>query len=91
MVGYMIHVKGVKTKTGKRMFFGTFIDSNGDWIDTIVFPPVAAQYPFTGPGSYVLNGKVVEEFGYLSLEIIWQRRIATKNPEDAVSTRLKAV
>jgi len=91
LVGYMIHVKGVHTKNGNRMFFGTFIGIDGDWIDTIVFPPVAARYPFTGPGSYVLNGKVIEEFGYHSLEIIWQRRIASKNPDDVESTRLKVV
>ena len=91
LVGYMVHVKSVHTKNGKRMFFGTFIDTDGDWIDTIVFPPVAAHYPFTGPGSYVLNGKVIEEFGYHSLEVIWQRRIPSKNPDDVESTRMKSI
>ena len=73
------------------MYFGTFIDIEGDWVDTIVFPPVAARYPFSGPGSYVLHGKVVEEFDYLSLEIIWQKRIPSKNVDDVASTRLKVV
>jgi DNA polymerase-3 subunit alpha len=89
VIGYMIHVKAVKTRNGKRMYFGTFIDQNGDWIDTIIFPPVAMKYPFTGPGSYVLHGKVMEEFGYLSLEIIWQKRIPQKNMDDMTNTRLK--
>jgi DNA polymerase-3 subunit alpha len=89
ITGYMIHVKAVKTRNGKRMYFGTFIDQNGDWIDTIIFPPVAMKYPFTGPGSYVLHGKVMEEFGYLSLEIIWQKRIPQKNMDDMTNTRLK--
>tara|TARA_R110002050_G_scaffold300722_2_gene471896 strand:- start:34291 stop:37281 length:2991 start_codon:yes stop_codon:yes gene_type:complete len=89
LIGYMIHVKGVRTKNGNRMFFGTFIDVEGNWIDTIVFPPVAARYPFSGPGSYVLHGKVVEEFGYLSLEVIWQQRIPSKNADDVESTKLK--
>lgn len=89
LVGYMIHVKHVKTKSGKRMYFGTFIDTAGHWVDTIVFPPVATRYPFTGPGTYILHGKVVEEFDYLSLEIIAQKRIPSKNVDDVESTRLK--
>ncbi len=89
LIGYMVHVKAVRTKNGKRMFFGTFIDLEGDWIDTIVFPPAASRYPFTGPGSYVLQGKVVEEFGYHCLEIISQIRIPSKNADDTTSTRLK--
>lgn len=89
MIGYMVHVKRVRTKSGKNMFFGTFIDSEGEWIDTIVFPPVAARYPFTGPGSYILHGTVTEEFDYHSLEIIAQKRIPSKNADDVASTRLK--
>ena len=89
MIGYMVHVKRVRTKTGNNMFFGTFIDSEGEWIDTIVFPPVAAQYPFTGPGSYILHGKVTEEFDYHSLEIIAQKRIPSKNADDVASKKLK--
>jgi DNA polymerase-3 subunit alpha len=71
------------------MYFGTFIDIEGEWIDTIVFPPVAARYPFTGPGSYILHGKVTEEFDYHSLEIIAQKRIPSKNADDVMSTKLK--
>ncbi len=90
LVGYMVHVKSVRTKNGNRMFFGTFIDTEGNWLDTIVFPPVAMRYPFTGPGSYIIHGKVVEEFDYLSLEVIWQKRIPSKNADDVESTKLKA-
>ncbi|MFT6802708.1 MAG: error-prone DNA polymerase [Salibacteraceae bacterium] len=89
LIGYMVHIKRVRAKNGKNMFFGTFIDTEGEWIDTIVFPPVAARYPFTGPGSYVLHGTVTEEFDYHSLEIIAQKRIPSKNAEDVASTRLK--
>ena len=89
LVGYMVHVKSVKTKNGNRMFFGTFIDTEGNWLDTIVFPPVAMRHPFTGPGSYIIHGKVVQEFDYLSLEVIWQKRIPSKNADDVESTKLK--
>ena len=67
--GYMVTVKNTTTSGGKRMMFGTFLDKAGEWIDTVHFPPVAARYPFRGKGIYKLYGKVVEEFGYLTLEI----------------------
>ena len=50
------------------MFFGTFIDRDGHWIDTVHFPPVAAKYPFRGRGIYEITGKVVEEFEFLTIE-----------------------
>ena len=81
MVGYLVHTKNTSTRNGDRMHFGTFIDQSGDWIDTVVFPLVAKQYPITGPGCYLLRGKVVEEFEFVSLEITWQKRIPNKNFE----------
>lgn len=89
LVGYLVHIKGTQTKDGKRMYFGTFIDLHGEWIDTVIFPPVAERHPFSGPGCYLLHGKVVEEFGFCSLEIIWQKRIPSVNLDEPVNTRLK--
>ena len=89
LVGYLIHVKSIKTRNKKSMFFGTFIDIKGQWLDTVSFPKVAAQYPFTGTGTYLLHGKVVEEFDYYSLEIISQKRIPNKNIQDEENTRIK--
>ena len=89
MVGYMVHVKRTQTKDGRNMYFGTFIDLHGEWIDTVIFPPVAERYPFSGPGCYQLHGKIVEEFGYCSLEIIWQKRLPSNNLDEPVSTKLK--
>lgn len=89
IVGYLIHVKSIKTRNKKGMFFGTFIDLKGQWLDTVSFPLVASKYPFTGTGSYLLHGKVVEEFDYYSLEIISQKRIPNKNMQDEENTRLK--
>ncbi len=58
------------------MQFGTFLDYEGEWIDTVHFPPVAKQYPFRGKGIYKLMGRVVEEFGFYTLEISGMERMA---------------
>ena len=74
--GYLISVKNTTTSKGKRMQFGTFLDYSGEWIDTVHFPPIAARYPFRGKGIYKLTGKVVEEFGFYTLEIVSMARMA---------------
>ena len=57
------------------MQFGTWLDREGHFIDTTHFPPIAAKYPFRGKGIYELHGKVVEEFDFLSLEMISMRKL----------------
>ena len=57
------------------MYFGTFLDQAGEWVDTVHFPPVARRYPFRGRGIYKLDGVVKEEFGFLTLEITAQNRL----------------
>jgi DNA-directed DNA polymerase III PolC len=69
MVGYHVHTKNTSTSKGDRMNFGTFVDVNGEFIDSVHFPPVAKKYPFTGRGIYHLHGKVVVEFDAVSLEV----------------------
>jgi DNA polymerase-3 subunit alpha len=75
IVGYMINVKYTGTSRGERMYFGTFIDTEGQWIDTVHFPPSASRYPFTGPGCYELKGKVAEEYDFISMEIDYMKRL----------------
>lgn len=75
MIGYLVHIKNTNTSGGKRMQFGTWLDREGHFIDTTHFPPVAAQYPFRGKGIYELTGKVVDEFDFLSLEMIAMRKL----------------
>ncbi|MCR9063153.1 MAG: DNA polymerase III subunit alpha [Cytophagales bacterium] len=75
LYGYLVTTKRTTTSKGDRMHFGTFLDREGQWIDTVHFPPVAAKYPFRGKGIYRLTGKVVEEFGFLTLEIAEMERI----------------
>jgi DNA polymerase-3 subunit alpha len=67
--GYLVTVKNTSTQSGKRMHFATFIDQEGEVFDTVLFPPVAAKYFFRGKGIYRLYGKVVSEFGFLSVEV----------------------
>jgi len=68
--GYLVTVKNTSTHSGKRMHFATMIDQQGQVFDTVLFPPVAAQYYFRGKGIYRFYGKVVSEFGFLSIEVI---------------------
>ena len=75
--GYLITRKRTRTSKGDSMYFGTFVDTEGHWIDTVHFPPSIAQYPFTGPGCYVLKGKVIEEYDFICLEISLMKRLDT--------------
>ncbi|MBC2838556.1 DNA polymerase III subunit alpha [Robiginitalea sp. SC105] len=68
--GYLVTVKNTKTHNGQRMHFATFIDLYGEVFDTVLFPPVAARYRFRGRGIYRSYGKVVSEFGFLSIEVL---------------------
>ena len=58
------------------MHFGTFLDFDGDFIDTVHFPPVAAKYPFRGKGIYTITGKVMIEFDCVSIEVSCMERAA---------------
>lgn len=70
MVGEFVCRKKVRTKNGELMIFGTFFDKNGDFFDSIHFPSPLKKYPVRGDGLYLLEGKVVVEFGFPSLEVI---------------------
>jgi len=74
--GYLVTTKNTSTSNGKRMYFGTFLDRDGYFIDTVHFPPVAAKYRFRGRGIYTIIGKVVEEFDCISIEVIKMERLA---------------
>ncbi len=73
--GYLVTAKNTSTSKGDRMFFGTFFDQKGQWLDTVHFPPVAKKYPFRGKGIYRITGKVVSEFDFLTIEVIKQERM----------------
>lgn len=81
IVGYLITVKTTYTSKGDKMYFGTFIDTEGAWIDTVHFPPSARAYPFIGPGCYELKGKVVEEYDFISIEVNAMKRLSVIDRE----------
>ncbi|WP_436515603.1 DNA polymerase III subunit alpha [Ekhidna sp. To15] len=91
MLGYLVTVKNTGTSNGKRMCFGTFIDREGQFIDTVHFPPSVARHPFRGKGVYKLTGKVVEEFDFYSLEVDRMEKINFVNLEDESKEMIRAV
>jgi DNA-directed DNA polymerase III PolC len=78
MLAYFIARKHVITKNSDEMFFGTFVDCELDWIDTVHFPDVARQYPLHTNGFYRITGKVTEDFGVFSLEVTKMVRVGYK-------------
>ncbi|MGB3776695.1 MAG: DNA polymerase III subunit alpha, partial [Leeuwenhoekiella sp.] len=74
--GYLVTAKNTRTSKGDLMQFGTFLDQEGKWLDTVHFPPVVQKYPLNGKGIYKITGKVVEEFDFLSLEVQVIERMA---------------
>ncbi len=68
VLGYLVTVKNTRTSKGDHMNFGTFLDRDGAFLDTVHFPPVARAWPFRGRGIYRITGKVVEEFQYYTIE-----------------------
>jgi error-prone DNA polymerase len=69
MVGHLVTIKYIKTIKREWMNFGCFIDAEGDFFDTTHFSQSLKNYPFKGSGTYLIMGKVVEEFGFPSLEV----------------------
>ncbi len=69
MVGHLVTIKYIKTIKNDWMNFGCFIDAEGNFFDTTHFSQSLDNYPFKGSGTYLILGKVVEEFGFPSLEV----------------------
>ncbi|MHA4845386.1 DNA polymerase III subunit alpha [Flavitalea antarctica] len=78
VLAYYIARKGVVTKNRDQMFFGTFVDSNLDWIDTVHFPDSARDYPLHTGGFYRITGRVTEDFGVYTLEATKMARVGYK-------------
>lgn len=70
MVGDFIAEKKVRSKNVSNMKFGTFLDVEGRFFDTIHFPQSLKTYPLNGNGLYLILGKVTVDFGCPSLEVL---------------------
>ena len=68
LVAYLVSIKQVPTKLG-MMFFGTWIDVDGDYFDTAHFPKSVVQYPFKGGGCYLLLGMVAVDYHFPTITI----------------------
>lgn len=79
MVGLYVCEKTVRTKNNKKMWFGTFLDADGNFFDTTHFPKSAPVYPFRGAGCYLILGKVVVDFGCPSIEVIKFAKLPIKD------------
>ena len=86
VIGYLITSKPVHTIKNETMYFQTFIDVSGDWLDSICFPQTAQLYPVTGRGFYSMTGKVVEDFGVYAVEVQYSKKIGIKDRREKANT-----
>lgn len=84
IAAYLVTTKPTSTSRGERMSFGTFLDMDGYWIDTVHFPPSLKSSPFAGPGCYVLTGKVTEEYDFCTLEVSHMKRLPVIDRENLI-------
>ncbi len=75
IMGHYIHAKRTTTSGGEQMFFGTFLDEEGNWLDTVHFPEVAHKYRFRGKGVYKVKGKVTIEYDALIVEASYMEKM----------------
>jgi DNA polymerase-3 subunit alpha len=79
VLGYLICTKDAATKEKQEtMHFGTFVDVNLDWIDTVHFPRAANQFPFQEGGFYEVTGYVTEEFGVYAITVESMKKVGYK-------------
>ena len=68
------------------MFFGTFLDAKGAWLDTVHFPRIAKQYPFRGKGVYKVLGTVIHEYDCINIDVEYmEKMVVVEDPRYAES------
>lgn len=77
MVGNYITSKQIGTTRGE-MRFGTFLDADGNFFDTTHFPQSYSRYKFNGAGIYLLEGRVIDDAGFPSMEVDRMGKLAIK-------------
>jgi len=89
LIAYLVSIKQVPTKVG-MMFFGTWIDVNGDYFDTTHFPKSLINYSFKGGGCYLLLGIVEVDYHFPTITITKMAKMPFKpDPRYANSNALQ--
>ena len=78
IIGQLVTTKDSRTRKGEHMMFGTFLDPNGDWLDTVHWPDSIDKYPFIGGGFYKMTGRVMQDFDVYSVEVTIMKKIGLK-------------
>jgi DNA-directed DNA polymerase III PolC len=68
MLAYLISRKHVPTNRG-TMYFGTWVDIEGEYFDTAHFPDSLEKYPFQGGGCYLLLGTVEVDYHFPTITV----------------------
>ncbi len=76
MTGYYVCRKDTRTVKGELMQFGTWLDIEGRFFDTVHFPDQVKKTPFRGRGVYRIRGRLTADFGFVSLEVSEMERLA---------------
>jgi len=76
MTGYYVCRKDTRTVKGELMQFGTWLDMEGRFFDTVHFPDQVKKTPFRGRGVYQIRGRLTSDFGFVSLETHSMERLA---------------
>ncbi len=68
-LGYLVCTKFIRTAQGAPMCFGTFLDREGAFLDTVHFPESFRLYPLQKNGFYAMEGKVSSEYNVITLDV----------------------
>ena len=78
VIGQLVTTKDSRTRKNEHMMFGTFLDHNGDWLDTLHWPDSVQKFPFAGSGFYRMKGRVMEDFGVYCVDVSFMEKIGLK-------------
>jgi DNA polymerase-3 subunit alpha len=81
MTGYYVCRKDTRTIKGQLMQFGTWLDADGYFFDTVHFPDQLKKSPFRGRGLYRIRGRLTSDFGFVSLEAMHLERLAFRGDD----------
>lgn len=81
MTGYYVCRKDTRTVKGEPMHFGTWLDREGRFFDTVHFPGQLKEASFRGRGIYRIRGRLVSDFGFVSLEVTGMERLPYRTDE----------